>query len=113
MKRENRIAELRRERGLTQEALAENLRTTRAQIANLERGARGLTLEWMRRLARALNCTAADLLIEEDVGLRLTDREAEMVGSWRELPSELQSRLYNAVNAFMAAPTGPSSSEQA
>lgn len=101
MKHENRIAKIRREQGMTQSALAARLQTTRAQIANLERGARGLTLDWMRRLALALECTVADLLIEEDAGLRLTKREAQLIGTCRELPSELQSRIYNALDAFM------------
>lgn len=61
----NRIKELRRLRGLTQDGLGKLVGTGRSQIVKLERGERRLTVEWMRRLARALECHPADLLANE------------------------------------------------
>lgn len=61
----NRIKELRRLRGLTQDGLGKRVGTGRSQIVKLERGERRLTVEWMRRLARALDCHPADLLANE------------------------------------------------
>lgn len=61
----NRIKELRRLRGLTQDGLGKRVGTGRSQIVKLERGERRLTVEWMRRLARALDCHPADLLAKE------------------------------------------------
>ncbi len=61
----NRIKELRRRRGLTQDSLGKLVGTGRSQIVKLERGERRLTVEWMRRLARALECHPADLLSSE------------------------------------------------
>ncbi len=61
----NRIKELRRLRGLTQDGLGKRIGTGRSQIVKLERGERRLTVEWMRRLARALDCHPADLLAHE------------------------------------------------
>jgi DNA-binding XRE family transcriptional regulator len=58
----NRIKELRRMRGLTQDGLGKLVGTGRSQIVKLERGERRLTVEWMRRLARALECHPSDLL---------------------------------------------------
>ena len=60
----NRIAEWRKRRGLTQAALAKRCKPTIAQqqIHKLERGERRLTDEYMRILARALNCTSHELL---------------------------------------------------
>ena len=60
----NRLRELRKARGLTMEALAGLANTTASQINKLEKGDRRLTDEWMHRLAKALDCSAADLIIE-------------------------------------------------
>ena len=46
------------------EALAQLANTTASQINKLEKGDRRLTDEWMRRLAAALNCRAAELMSE-------------------------------------------------
>ncbi len=61
----NRIKELRRLRGLTQDNLGKLVGTGRSQVVKLERGERRLTVEWMRRLARALECHPADLLVTD------------------------------------------------
>ncbi len=58
----NRLKEWRLLRGLSMQALAEKCGTTRAQIDKLERGERRLTIDWLMRLAKPLNCNAADLL---------------------------------------------------
>lgn len=60
----NRIRELRKARGLTMEALARQANTTASQINKLEKGERRLTDEWMHRLAEALDCNAASLMVE-------------------------------------------------
>lgn len=59
---QNRIAELRESKGLSQRQLGELANTTGVQIGYLERGARRLTIDWMRRIADALGCDPADLL---------------------------------------------------
>jgi len=58
----NRIKEWRLERGLSMQALAERVGTSRQQIHKLERGERRLTEDWMRRIAVILDCAPADLL---------------------------------------------------
>ncbi|MEE8226919.1 MAG: helix-turn-helix transcriptional regulator, partial [Kiloniellales bacterium] len=60
---ENRIRELRKARGLTLKRMAELLGTSNQQISHLEKGRRRLTLEWMERIAEALECHPSDLLI--------------------------------------------------
>lgn len=58
----NRIKELRDQRGMTLEQVAEGADTTFQQIQRLEQGKRRLTDDWMRRVAKALGCSAAELL---------------------------------------------------
>jgi len=58
----NRIREWRQKRGWSLQQLAEASDTTRAQIDKLERGERRLTVDWMVRLAKPLDCLPADLL---------------------------------------------------
>jgi phage repressor protein C with HTH and peptisase S24 domain len=60
----NHIRELRKARGLTMDALARRANTTASQINKLEKGERRLTDEWMHRLAEALDCSAASLMVE-------------------------------------------------
>lgn len=59
---ENRIKDLREARDLTAQQLAKLAGTTQAQISRLENGERRLTVEWLMRLAKALECAPEDLL---------------------------------------------------
>ena len=52
----NRIRECRQRAKLSMRALARQLGTTPSQVDKLERGTRRLTLEWMLRIAMALDC---------------------------------------------------------
>jgi phage repressor protein C with HTH and peptisase S24 domain len=61
----NRIKEWRLKRGLSMQALAERVGTSRQQIHKLERSERRLTEDWMRRVAGILDCAPADLLSPE------------------------------------------------
>lgn len=64
---ENRIAERRNARGWSQRELAKHANTTGQQIGMLERGERGLDVDWLKRLADALDCAPTDLLPAEMV----------------------------------------------
>ncbi|MCX5618672.1 helix-turn-helix domain-containing protein [Bombella sp. TMW 2.2543] len=48
--------------GLSQEVLADNCDLHRTYIGSIERGERNLTVNTLARIAKALGCTAADLL---------------------------------------------------
>ena len=63
----NRIREVREKRGLTIGVLAERTDVSSSQIYRLERGARELTLTWMRRLSAALECSVPELLLPDDL----------------------------------------------
>lgn len=56
------VREIRRARGLTQEALAEQLEVTPRYLAGVERGERNLTLDSIDALAQQLGVDARSLL---------------------------------------------------
>lgn len=60
------VRKLRHGLGLTQEALAERADLHRTYIAEIETGVRNITLKSMERLARALEVSAAALLLQVD-----------------------------------------------
>jgi transcriptional regulator with XRE-family HTH domain len=56
-----RIAELRRERGLSQGAFAEKIRSTPQWVSQLERGTRSPTVHTRVKIANALEVSLAEL----------------------------------------------------
>ncbi len=62
----NRIAELRKRRGLSQTKLADRLGTGRSTIAKLESGEMNLNQRWMNKLAPVLEAAPLDLLGDEE-----------------------------------------------
>lgn len=61
----NRIRELRVAAGLHAHELADRIGTTQSTISRLEAGTRGLTIDWLYRIALGLGVRAADLLDNE------------------------------------------------
>lgn len=61
----NRIASIRKKRGLSQSALAASLGTTLNMMGKLERGDRRLNSDWVVKLATALECDPSDLVGDE------------------------------------------------
>lgn len=61
-----RLAALRKERGLTQQALADRVQVHLTQINRYESGDSQPTLDVIRRLAIALNVTADELIFGKD-----------------------------------------------
>lgn len=56
------IKRIRREKGLTQVALASATNLSQPYIHDLEMGRRGAKLETLRKIAEVLGCTANDLI---------------------------------------------------
>jgi len=92
----NRIAEWRRDRGLTQEQLADALGIHVRQVKHLENGTRRLTFEWLHRLARVLKVATWDLtpLPEEPE----YQQELELMNRFRLLDANTRQAIYNAVD---------------
>ena len=84
---QNRIGVLRRERGLSLAGLAKAAGTTKAQIQKLERGDRRLSLEWMERLAAALQVKPSDLLPQSAVSCQHGPEEREILEIVSKLPA--------------------------
>ena len=67
----NKIRDLRKQNGLSQQDLAKRIGTTGQQVGHLEAGRRKLTQGWMERLAVGLDCGPADLLGAANVSSNL------------------------------------------
>ncbi len=63
----NRIRQRREQLGLSQQDVADAVRSSQAQINRLEAGERKLTQDWLERLAPVLRTSAADLLLPPGV----------------------------------------------
>ena len=57
-----KLRSLRKQANLTLDQLAQRARTTKSQVHKLERGERRLTVDWIMRLSKALNCEPQQLL---------------------------------------------------
>jgi len=70
----NKIKEVRLEKGLTLQGLAERVGTSAPQIDRLERGLRRLTIDWLNRIAKSLDVTPGALLNSQFI-----EKEIEVV----------------------------------
>lgn len=101
---DNRISELRKARGLTLKRLAELVGTSNQQISHLEKGRRRLTLEWMERIAKALECHPSDLIIG---GSEIrNEKERAMIELYRGLSDEQQEAFLQATAALAKPMSG-------
>lgn len=62
------LREWRLAKGLTQPELAKRIGTVKSEISRLENGSRGMTLDWMSALSKAMNISAEDLLTLPPMG---------------------------------------------
>lgn len=103
MQHPNRLAELRKKAGLSQDALAEALGTGRSTVVKLEKGERELSIEWMERIAPKLNCKPWHLL------------PAEMTAEQREMAIRMRYRAMDdtqrAILEAMATQMDPQGKE--
>ncbi|GEM_PF-3168898 len=94
---QNRVKNLRKSRGLTQEQLAESVGKAKSQISKLENGSLQLTLGWIETLSKALGCAPAEIVssaspIQLDRQIFLLARQQAMRAirrqSWAKLSAE-------------------------
>lgn len=61
----NRLRELRERKGLSLAELARLADTTAGTVQRLETGSRRMTLDWLDRMARALNVSATEIMADD------------------------------------------------
>jgi len=86
-----RIAELRREKGLTQDQFAEVLGTATRNIRRIEAG-QNLTLFTLARIAAAIGVQPDDLLVSDVPGRRGSSRPASALPSPTQAAAEKTKR---------------------
>lgn len=110
----NRIRELRRERDWSQQKLADLVGVSKVTISDLELGKMQLTLDYMKRVAKALGVTAGELLNIEDNPLLPAGSERELIERYREASSEERKNIDRVTEALISRrPPRPSDRERA
>jgi DNA-binding Xre family transcriptional regulator len=74
------------------ETLARAVGASNQQISHLETGKRRLTVEWLRRLGKALRCHPWSL-VSDDLPAALEPAEIRMLSVFRKLPPEHREAL--------------------
>lgn len=97
----NRIRELRMEAGLSQQALGDAVGVSKVTISDLERGEMQLTVDYMRRLAKALDVEPADLLSRTDNPIALSRDERELIERLRDADPELRDQLRKVADVIL------------
>ena len=103
----NRIRELRTAKGWSQDDLASRVGCSKPQISDLERGKRGLDLDWMRRIADALDVTPADLLTADDNPDLLSPEERDFILRYRQMGDaerEMLQRVADVHTSYTGEP---------
>lgn len=101
----NRIRKIRVDRGLSQAVLGEKCNTTKQQIFKLEKAQRRLTVEWLFRLAGALDCHWAELV--EDVLMAENAREEALLRQFRRLKPTGQRTAQEMIDSLARAEQAP------
>ena len=80
---DNCIKEIRKRKGITQVELAKRLGISQGAIQKLETGERGLDLDWMEKISKALNVKPWELLPKE-MQPNITPEEMEVLRAIRK-----------------------------
>ena len=90
----NRVYELRRARGLSQQRLGELAGCSKMHVSGIERGERDFSLNLLRRIADVFGVAPGDLLSEEDNPNRLSDPdEVHLIETYRHAPSDDREKI--------------------
>lgn len=96
----NRIRELRLAAGLSQQSLGDDMGVSKMTISDLERGRMVLTLDYMRRIARALGVKTADILPVEDNPEALSLEERQLIDQYRAANEEQREQLQKVADVL-------------
>lgn len=96
----NRLYELRRLKGWSQQELADRAGCSKMHISGLERGKREFSLTMMRRIARELGVSPADLLSADDNPQQLSDEEARLLETYRRAADDKREDIQRVAEAL-------------
>ena len=99
----DRLAELRRSRGLTQVQLAARIDIHPSQLHRYEAGSSQPSLDVVRRLCRALSVSADALLFADEASLIVEDRLRSALEPAIYLSEHEQAVIAEVIDAFVAA----------
>lgn len=103
----NRIREWRQRRGKTLVQLAHDIGTRHGQVQKMEVGDRPVTIEWLERIAKALDVTVGELLNKRQNPYLADERERALLAHARaggEQVMRTMEAVAEAQRAFNAAP---------
>lgn len=106
-KHPNRLREVRLDRELTLDDVAERANTSATQISRLERGIRRMTFDWARRLAPILECHPQELIGPPP---ELPPDEAEVIEGYRGLSDRDQEAVRGLVRSLRSSKTDEAAS---
>lgn len=95
-----RIRSLRQKKGMLQEELARRAGLSPSALSNFEQGRRRTSLDWLRKISKALGVPMSELIPESRVRKPLAQNEEEekLLALWRKLGSpELQDQLLEVI----------------
>jgi transcriptional regulator with XRE-family HTH domain len=99
---DNRIRSLREARGLSLELLAKKIATTNQQVSLLEAGRRRLTVDWLMRLAKGLDCHPWELVDESAPG-PITSQDIRVLEGFRALNDRQRESLLSFLETIAVA----------
>lgn len=99
----NYLREWRLFRGLTQQELAARVETNANMIQYLERGERGLSAKWLRRLAPALDTTPG-MILDHDPN----DLDSDVIEIWATASNREKKQLAEIARALVKTGTDDS-----
>lgn len=97
----NRLFELRRAAGLSQQELADRAGCSKMHVSGIERGKREFSLTMMRRFADVLQVSVAELLSRSDNPMLLEADERTFLDTYRYADPEKQAELQRVADAIV------------
>ncbi len=95
-----RIQAIRKQRGLTQEQLAEQLDISTTHMSAIERGVSGVTVEKLVQIINCLDCTADDLFCDViHTGYR--NKSSRLHDLIAALPAKEQQKIFDVVETMV------------
>lgn len=97
-----RIRTLRQKKGMLQEELARKAGLSPSALSNFEQGRRRTSLDWLRKIGKALGVPMSDLIPESRVRKPLaeTAEEEKLLAVWRKIGTpEIQDQLLELIES--------------